>query len=400
MSEDKKIINDNEEIKAEDTINEEINNKGVLDVSTEEAVEDNEGESELVEENKSENEEIVKNEVVEEKTAKTKLKKIKNTKSIIAMAIVGCICLGAGFTYGKSVGRTLPATSRKYSSSKIVATVGDTKFTGEQLRQKMDPLFYINGKTKLSEEEIDAYESSFIDYMTTTEVLYLEGKAEGITVEKEDVENEYSTLISSLQQTYNLTEDDLINKLNISKEDIEKELEKELIAVEYIGKASEVTEEEAEKYYNNNKDEFLKVRASHILISNTDDEGNTVSDEQKAKNKEEAEKILKQAQQGVDFAQLAKEYSSDSSSENGGDLDFFSKGKMVEPFENAAFSLKNGEIYPEVVETDYGYHIIKKTDEKYDEFSTVKEDLVYYLGYEKQSNILDNLLEKYNVEVK
>ena len=130
MSEDKKIINDNEE----------INNKGVLDVSTEEAVEDNEGESELVEENKSENEEIVKNEVVEEKTAKTKLKKIKNTKSIIAMAIVGCICLGAGFTYGKSVGRTLPATSRKYSSSKIVATVGDTKFTGEQLRQKMDPL--------------------------------------------------------------------------------------------------------------------------------------------------------------------------------------------------------------------------------------------------------------------
>ncbi|WP_286311645.1 peptidylprolyl isomerase [Romboutsia ilealis] len=236
--------------------------------------------------------------------------------------------------------------------------------------------------------------------MTTTEVLYLEGKAEGITVEKEDVENEYSTLISSLQQTYNLTEDDLINKLNISKEDIEKELEKELIAVEYIGKASEVTEEEAEKYYNNNKDEFLKVRASHILISNTDDEGNTVSDEQKAKNKEEAEKILKQAQQGVDFAQLAKEYSSDSSSENGGDLDFFSKGQMVEPFENAAFSLKNGEIYPEVVETDYGYHIIKKTDEKYDEFSTVKEDLVYYLGYEKQSNILDNLLEKYNVEVK
>ena len=192
MSEDKKIINDNEE----------INNKGVLDVSTEEAVEDNEGESELVEENKSENEEIVKNEVVEEKTAKTKLKKIKNTKSIIAMAIVGCICLGAGFTYGKSVGRTLPATSRKYSSSKVVATVGDTKFTGEQLRQKMDPLFYINGKTKLSDEEIDAYESSFIDYMTTTEVLYLEGKAEGITVEKEDVENEYSTLISSLQQTY------------------------------------------------------------------------------------------------------------------------------------------------------------------------------------------------------
>lgn len=391
MSEDKKIINDNEEIKTEATTNEESANNN--DVATEEVVETNKGETA----------EIVKCEEAVEESTKSKFKKlknIKNTKSIIAMAVIGCLCLGVGFTYGKSVGRTLPATSRKYSTNKVIATVGDTKLTGEQLRQKMEPLFYINAKTKMTDEEIDAYEASFIDYMTTTEVLYLEGKAEGITVEEDDIENEYSTLMSSLQQTYNITEDDLINKCNISKEDIKKELEKELIAVEYIGGASEVTEEEAEKYYNNNKDEFLKVRASHILISNTDDEGNAVSDEQKKKNKEEAEKILKQAQDGVDFAQLAKEYSSDSSSENGGDLDFFSKGQMVEPFEKAAFSLKNGEIYKEVVETDYGYHIIKKTDEKYEDFDTIKEELVYTLGYEKQSNILDNLIEKYNVEVK
>ena len=118
------------------------------------------------------------------------------------------------------------------------------------------------------------------------------------------------------------------------------------------------------------------------------------------RTKKKAQDILKQAKEGVDFAQLAKEYSEDSSSENGGDLDFFGKGQMVEPFENAAFSLKNGEIYSDVVETDYGYHIIKKTDEKYEDFETIKEELVYTLGYEKQSNILDNLMEKYNVEVK
>lgn len=391
MSEDKKIINDNEEIKTESTANEEsISNNDVL---TEKVVEDNNGESA----------EIVKNEEKVENSTKSKFKKFinsKNAKSIIAIAIIGCLCLGIGFTYGKSVGRTLPATSRNYSTNKVIATVGDTKLTGEQLRQKMEPLFYINAKTKMTDEEIDAYEASFIDYMTTTEVLYLEGKAEGITVEKEDIETEYNTLMSSLEQTYNITEDDLINKLNIPKEDIEKELEKELIAVQYIGEASEVTEEEAKNYYDKNKDEFFKVRASHILISNTDDEGNAVSDEQKKKNKEEAEKILKQAKEGVDFAQLAKEYSADSSSENGGDLDFFSKGQMVEAFEEATFSLKSGEIYSEVVETDYGYHIIKKTDEKYEDFDTIKEELVYTLGYEKQSNILDNLIEKYNVEVK
>ena len=166
MSEDKKIINDNEEIKTESTTNEEsVNN----DVVIEEVAENNNGESE----------EIVQSEEVAEKGIKTKIKK-------------------------------------------FIATVGDTKITGEQLRQKMEPLFYINAKTKMTDEEIDANEASFIDYMTTTEVLYLEGKAEGIKVEKEDIENEYSTLMSSLQQTYNITEDELINKCNITKEDIEK----------------------------------------------------------------------------------------------------------------------------------------------------------------------------------
>ena len=396
MSEDKKVINDNEEVKIESTTNEEIVENTKVESeeieNNEETLVENNNE-EVVDDTKEESEKI-------ENNSKSSTKKIKNIKPIIAGAVVGCLCLGLGFTYGKSVGRTLPATSRNYSTNKVVATVGDTKLTEEKLRQKMEPLFYINGKTKMTDEEIDAYEASFKEYMTTTEVLYLEGKAEGIKVEKEDVESEYSSLISSLEQTYKITEDDLINKCNIPKEDIEKELEKELIAVQYIGQASEVTEEEAQKYYNKNKDEFLKVRASHILIQNTDDEGNAVSNEQKKKNKEKAEEILKQAKEGVDFAQLAKEYSQDTSSKNGGDLDFFSKGQMVEPFEKAAFSLKSGEIYPEVVETDYGYHIIKKTDEKYDDFDTIKEELVYTLGYEKQSNILNDLMEKYNVEVK
>ena len=144
--------------------------------------------------------------------------------------------------------------------------------------------------------------------------------------------------------------------------------------------------------------------ASDFYAECRDDEGNDVSDEQKKKNKEKAEEILKQAKEGVDFAQLAKEHSQDGSSENGGDLDFFSKGQMVEPFEKAAFSLKNGEIYPEIVETDYGYHIIKKTDEKYDDFDTIKEELVYTLEYEKpymlDNNNLYVLNEIYSLEDK
>jgi len=81
-----------------------------------------------------------------------------------------------------------------------------------------------------------------------------------------------------------------------------------------------------------------------------------------------AEDILKQIQNGVDFATLAQEYSEDpGSASKGGDLDWFKKGAMVEEFEEAAFSLQKGEVDGQLVKTQYGYHIIKKTDEKSDE---------------------------------
>ncbi|MGL5346183.1 MAG: peptidylprolyl isomerase [Peptostreptococcaceae bacterium] len=343
-------------------------------------------------------------EYVEEK-AETKEpveKKIKNknVKYIIAMTLVGVLGLGIGFTLGKDTGRKLPATSKNYSSNKVVATVGDTKFTGKDLKYRMEPLFYINAKDELTPEEVEAYESSMIDYMTTTEVLYLEGKKEGIEVTKEDVEAEYTNLLGSLNQNFGLTEDVLLNDIKIPKEQIQKDLEKELIATKYLGEESDVGEEEAKKYYDKNKDEFLTVKASHILLQTKDDEGNALSDEEKKKKEKEANSILEKAKNGVDFAALAEEYSEDGSAISGGDLGFFGRGQMVEEFENAAYGLKVGEITDKLIETDFGYHIIKKTDEKYESFDDIKEEVIYNLSYEKQSNILDNLAEKYNVTVK
>ncbi|HAO81552.1 TPA: protein translocase subunit SecD [Candidatus Veblenbacteria bacterium] len=80
--------------------------------------------------------------------------------------------------------------------------------------------------------------------------------------------------------------------------------------------------------------------------------------------KKKAEGILKKALQGNDFAKLAQENSEDSSKDQGGDLGWFAKGVMVAPFEEAAFALKKGEVTKTLVETQFGYHIIKKTDER------------------------------------
>jgi len=350
------------------------------------------------------NEEKLKDELVsnenEVKPEITDEKPKNNIKAIAIAAVVGILCLGVGFTTGKEAGRKLPATSKRYSSSKVLATVGDTKITEKELKQKMEPVFYINGKQKMADEQIKAYEESMIDYMTTTEVLYLEGKKDKIEASKEEIESEYASLMGSISQEYGIVEEDFLSEVKISKEDIEKDLEKELIATKYMAQASEVSDKEAKNYYDKNTSEFLKVRASHILISNTDDKGDSVSEEQKKKNKEKAEEILKKIQAGEDFAELAKEYSQDpGSGSQGGDLGYFEKGQMVPEFEAAAYALKIGEI-SDIVKSQFGYHIIKVIDKKDDKtpYEDVKDSIKDTLLNEKFSNQIKKLSKEAKVE--
>lgn len=91
----------------------------------------------------------------------------------------------------------------------------------------------------------------------------------------------------------------------------------------------------------------MQVRASHILVQ-TEDKANWICNE---------------IGKGKDFGALAKEYSSCPSRQNGGDLGFFGKGQMVKEFEDAAFSLKEGQV-SKPVKTQFGWHVIKVTGRK------------------------------------
>ena len=115
-------------------------------------------------------------------------------------------------------------------------------------------------------------------------------------------------------------------------------------------------------FYEKNPDKFQQpesIRASHVLIAvpqNAD-----AAARQKARAK--AEDVLKQAKAGADFGKLAETYSNDASKSHGGDLGYFPKGQMVPAFEAAAFALQPGQLSA-VVESPFGYHIIKLTDRK------------------------------------
>jgi parvulin-like peptidyl-prolyl isomerase len=133
-----------------------------------------------------------------------------------------------------------------------------------------------------------------------------------------------------------------------------------------------VTEADIDGYYRQHPEEFSEVSARHILIATgspqdeKDDEDKADDKKTKPLSKDEARKkaesILQRIQKGEDFATLAKENSDDPGSKtSGGELGYFSKGKMVPEFEAAAFSLKPGQVSG-LVETKYGFHIIKVED--------------------------------------
>ncbi len=156
-----------------------------------------------------------------------------------------------------------------------------------------------------------------------------------------------------------------------------------------------ISEDRVRAYYDNNKKKYHKeqqVKASHILLKTSPGASETAKAEVKAK----AEKLLERIKKGETFAGLAKEFSEDTgSATNGGDLGFFGKGRMVPAFEQAAFSLAKGQVSG-LVETPYGYHIIKVTDimpEKTLSLQEVYAEIQNILKRDESMSVAEDLAE-------
>jgi peptidyl-prolyl cis-trans isomerase D len=154
--------------------------------------------------------------------------------------------------------------------------------------------------------------------------------------------------------------------------------------------------DDVKTYYEQNKTRYTtdeQRRASHILIAASKD----AKPEERAAAKAKAEGLLAEARKSPNsFADLAKKNSQDpGSAERGGDLEFFGRGAMVKPFEDATFALKDGEI-SNVVESDFGYHIIRLTGVKpgsQQSFEQVKADIEKELKQQQATKKFSELAE-------
>jgi foldase protein PrsA len=166
--------------------------------------------------------------------------------------------------------------------------------------------------------------------------------------------------------------------------ELKQKIRENLLQLKAATKDAKVSDADLKKLYEQNK---VQVRASHILV----------------KDLKTANDIEAKLNQGQDFATLAKQYSTDTSSAaNGGDLGFFGKGLMTPEFEKTAFSLPIGKISAPV-KTQFGYHIIKVTQKRVLAYADMEKDLRRQL-LEKQAKpvqpVLDELAKKDKVNIK
>ena len=169
-----------------------------------------------------------------------------------------------------------------------------------------------------------------------------------------------------------------------------------------------ITDKEIEKYYD--EEIFGDISASHILIKPEYDDNASDEEKKEAEKKalKEAKEVIAKLKKGEDFAELAKEYSDDSSnSKSGGKVADFNHGQMVEAFEDAAKELKVGSYTTTPVKTEFGYHIILKTAQKdKPALKEVKDDIISDLTDEKlkddstlEVTALVELRKKHKVEI-
>ena len=178
----------------------------------------------------------------------------------------------------------------------------------------------------------------------------------------------------------------------------EAKIEYVVLDLDAMKKQVTLNEEDLRKYYEQNISRYTTAEerhAAHILVNAPKD----MPAADRAKAKAKAEALLAEARKNpAGFAELAKKNSDDKgSAANGGDLDFFGRGAMVKPFEDAAFSMKPGEI-SNLVESEFGYHIIKLLDVRGGEkktFESVRPEIVDAVSKPKAQELFAGAAEQF-----
>lgn len=272
-----------------------------------------------------------------------------------------------------------------------VIKVNDTALTKNYVDARINQIFQQN-QLESDDTYSGYYKSQIISGLVETELMVQDAKNKGIEITDDEKKSFRQDLID---QTYG-SEENLqayLDEYNVSDEMLDRMIEEKLYYDKYIELIKSDISVDAESYYNENSDQFDvadQVKAKHILVE----------------DKETAEDIIKQLDEGADFSELAKEYSTDSATaQQGGELGYFTADEMITEFSDAAFALEVGQYTEEPVETSYGYHVILCEDKQtahHQTFDEVKDELTEQLTNQevqtKYYDMMDQLKQEATIE--
>ena len=300
---------------------------------------------------------------------------------------------------------SLSVAGEKNLSQDKAAVVNGSVITQADLEREMaGAQRRLSGMGKpLDDAQLVEIKKKAIERLIERELLYQESQKKGIKVDEAAVNEQLETLKKRFPSEAELK--NALTKMNMSEANVKSQFARGMAIQKFIDnelvQKITVSDKEIKTYYDSNPDFFRQseqVRASHILIK-VDPQA---EESQKAEARKALEKIQLKLKEGDDFSALAKESSQCPSSAKGGDLSYFKRGQMAKPFEDAAFALKPGEV-SDIVETRFGYHLIKVVDKKTKSmipYQDVKDRLGQHLKQEKARKEVSLYLEKLKQEAK
>ena len=239
----------------------------------------------------------------------------------------------------------------------VISEYGSDTLTTEDFRTQFEMIAAQVPQVHTDADQARELRKNIVEDFILTHAIFGEAERLGVNVDTAAVSERLNQIkarfpneqaFQQALQSDNITEPEL-------RENISEMLRQEQMLQRMSEGVAEPTDEETMTYRD---EQAQQVRVSHILFLVPQSAG----EQQRDSIRTVAEAVLDSVKSGVDFAELARRHSDDGTAQMGGDLGFFGRGAMVEAFEKASFGLaESGDVTEDLVETQYGYHIVKLT---------------------------------------
>lgn len=322
----------------------------------------------------------------------------KIAPSVVALALLSLSACS-------SVSDTEKQAAPKQPTSAVVEKVNGVPITRTELDRAMKALLAQSSVPQpIKPEVMKQVTEAALNQITSAELLYQAASK----LEVKDLEKQVSLKVAKSKREYasQAEFDKALSSVGLTQKEMEEAARKDIVINNLIqtkfGSQAPVTEDEVRKFYTENKEKVFtlgeRINVSHILVGVPE----KASAEARKQAREKAVALLKRVKGGEDLAKVAKAESSCPSKAQGGNLGTLAKGQMVAAFEKAAFALKAGEI-SDVVETEFGYHIIKvaqKLPPSKEKYEDAKANIVVYLKREKVRKAVAEYVEQLRAKAK